>query len=116
MIAQTMKIGDIEVTPVSDGLLQTSLEVVLDLDNGEAAPPRPPQRGQGRGEDGAVPQPPAPRARRRGDAGGVCYASARTYARPYRLAPPFRQRERADLGRPRSSRVHSTSAPGCRPR
>jgi glyoxylase-like metal-dependent hydrolase (beta-lactamase superfamily II) len=37
MTAQTMNIGEIEVTPVSDGLLQTSLDVVLDLDKGEAA-------------------------------------------------------------------------------
>ena len=37
MIAQTKKIGDIEVTALSDGRLATSLDVVLGMDRAEAA-------------------------------------------------------------------------------
>jgi hypothetical protein len=37
MIAQTKKIGDIEVTALSDGMLATSLEVVLGMDRADAA-------------------------------------------------------------------------------
>src|SRR5262249_38662217 len=36
MPTQSRKIGDIDVTPLSDGVLTTSLDVVLDLDRGEA--------------------------------------------------------------------------------
>jgi len=37
MIAQTKKIGDIEVTALSDGRLATSLDVVIGMDRAEAA-------------------------------------------------------------------------------
>jgi len=37
MIAQTKKIGDIEVTALSDGMLATSLDVVLGIDRADAA-------------------------------------------------------------------------------
>ena len=35
MTAQTQKIGDIEVTALSDGVLTTSLDVVLGMDPAE---------------------------------------------------------------------------------
>jgi hypothetical protein len=35
MIAQSKKIGDIEVTALSDGVLATSLDVVLGMDRAE---------------------------------------------------------------------------------
>src|SRR6476660_5622857 len=37
MIAQTKKVGDIELTALSDGRLATSLDVILGMDRAEAA-------------------------------------------------------------------------------